>query len=69
MLSNIFKDKKPNLKLNIGGPSIVALIHASQMLYDQNIEVRFFGKIGDDFNGKYLMDKLKQTPIVLDESI
>jgi len=53
-------------KLNVGGPSIVSLIHAAQLLQDRPAEVRFFGTSGDDDPGAYLRQKLEQTPVSLD---
>lgn len=52
-------------KTNIGGPSIVSLIHAAQMTDCHNCEVRFYGKGGKDQAGKYLVDALAKTPVVL----
>ncbi len=52
-------------KINIGGPSIVSLIHAAQMSDCQVCEVRFYGKAGNDDTGKYLVDALAKTPVVL----
>ena len=42
-------------KTNIGGPSIVSLIHAAQMTERENCEIRFYGrarKIGRSFIGQ-----------------
>jgi len=52
-------------KINIGGPSIVSLIHAAQMSDCDTCEVRFYGKAGNDQTGKYLKDALAKTPVVL----
>ncbi len=52
-------------KTNIGGPSIVSLIHAAQMTDCHTCEVRFYGKAGTDQAGKYLVDALAKTPVVL----
>lgn len=38
----------PPVTLNIGGPSIVSLIHAAQMLAGMNAEVCFYGSKGMD---------------------
>lgn len=50
---------------NIGGPAVVSLIHAAQMLNSSNFEVRFYGAAGDDKTGKDLMQNIKQTPLKL----
>ncbi len=52
-------------KITIGGPSIVALIHAAQLCPFPDCEVRFYGKAGNDEKGKYLLEALLSTPVVL----
>jgi sugar/nucleoside kinase (ribokinase family) len=52
-------------KINIGGPSIVSLIHAAQLTSRENCEVRFYGRAGNDNNGMYLVSSLGKTPVVL----
>ncbi|RLD69813.1 MAG: carbohydrate kinase family protein [Bacteroidetes bacterium] len=51
---------------NVGGPSIVALIHAAQLLQDIPANVCFYGVRGDDRSGEYLQSKLEQTPVNLE---
>ena len=51
---------------NVGGPSVVALIHAAQLLQNSSAEVRFFGVRGNDAAGHFLQEKLDQTPVLLD---
>ncbi|MGA2545938.1 MAG: carbohydrate kinase family protein [Rectinemataceae bacterium] len=48
---------------NIGGPSVVALIHAAQMLEGEGIPVAFHGTTGDDETGRELRDRLIRTPL------
>lgn len=48
---------------NIGGPSVVSLIHASQMLADLDVEVAYYGCRGDDEAGRYIEEKLALTPL------
>ena len=50
---------------NVGGPSIVALIQAAQLLQGTGAEVRFYGARGDDKAGQFLLGKLEQTPVKL----
>jgi sugar/nucleoside kinase (ribokinase family) len=52
-------------KINIGGPSIVSLIHAAQLIDKENCEVRFYGRGGNDEIGNFLISSLKKTPVVL----
>ena len=51
--------------LNIGGPSVVSLIHAAQLLHDQPAEVRFWGCKGEDEGGAFLERKLQKTPVLI----
>lgn len=51
---------------NVGGPSIVALIHAAQLLQNSSAELKFFGARGNDQAGRFLKDRLDQTPVILD---
>jgi sugar/nucleoside kinase (ribokinase family) len=48
---------------NIGGPGLVSLIHAAQLLESQKYEVRFFGMTGTDDTATRIMDMVKQTPL------
>jgi sugar/nucleoside kinase (ribokinase family) len=52
-------------KINIGGPSIVSLIHAAQLTGRERCEVRFCGRAGNDKNGQYLISSLTKTPVIL----
>jgi sugar/nucleoside kinase (ribokinase family) len=52
-------------KINIGGPSIVSLINAAQLVDREHCEVRFYGRGGNDEIGSYLVSALKKTPVVL----
>jgi len=45
---------------NVGGPSIVSLIHASQLLADDRAEVSFYGILGRDENGEFLQSSLAE---------
>jgi sugar/nucleoside kinase (ribokinase family) len=46
---------------NVGGPSIVSLIHAAQMLEGEDAVVSFYGAIGDDEVGRDLRAMLAHT--------
>lgn len=52
-------------KINIGGPSVVSLIHAAQMTNREQCEIRFYGRGGNDDNGRFLLSSLKMTPVVI----
>ncbi|MCF6332038.1 MAG: carbohydrate kinase family protein, partial [Draconibacterium sp.] len=64
VISKITGGRTPDKK-NIGGPSIVSLIHAAQMTDREHCEVRFYGRGGNDDAGKYLISALQKTPVVL----
>jgi len=65
VIDEITKDKKKPT-FNVGGPSIVALIHAAQLLQGEDHKVKFYGVRGSDKTGEYLQVKLKQTPVLVD---
>lgn len=65
VLLNLAVDKTSS-KINVGGPSIVALINASQLLDPEKFEVHFYGKVGNDDNGIFLMEQLQKTSVNLD---
>lgn len=56
-------DGKKPLTINIGGPSIVSLIHASQMLHDSPAGVFFHGCRGRDEGGSFIEKTLGKTPL------
>lgn len=62
---NTITGGKTPYKTNIGGPSIVSLIHAAQMTDPGHCEVRFYGRGGKDEAGKYLLCSLQKTPVKL----
>ncbi|MGQ8336267.1 carbohydrate kinase family protein [Sunxiuqinia sp. A32] len=58
----ITKSKKP-VGINIGGPSIVSLIHVSQLLKKFPIEVDFYACRGNDQGGEFIEEMLSKTPV------
>lgn len=64
LLGTITGDKNPD-KVNIGGPSIVPLIHLAQLTDHEDCEVRFYGRGGSDRNGAYLLATLEKSPVIL----
>jgi sugar/nucleoside kinase (ribokinase family) len=66
LLSIITNDKTPD-KINIGGPSIVPLIHLAQLTNQNDCVVRFLGRGGSDENGSYLLAELEKTPVILQD--
>lgn len=55
---------RPPVKENVGGPCIVALIHAAQMAFAES-QVSLYGCRGDDTVGRQLLQRLQRTPIDL----
>jgi len=50
---------------NVGGPAIIPLIHAAQMLEGTGAEFRYFGMVGEDWNGRLIRKLLKEAPVDL----
>ncbi len=63
-LNSISKGQSPN-KINIGGPSIVPLIHLAQLTARDECSVRFYGRGGSDGNGSYLKKAMESTAVFL----
>ena len=63
ILPTLSGGKAPDVE-NIGGPAIVALIHAAQITAG-SCSVRFYGCRGDDAVGSDLDQRLKSTPLDL----
>jgi len=49
--------------LNVGGPSVVALILAAQLLAPRGIEVGYYGVVGDDEIGRRILSIVGKTPL------
>ena len=64
VLKKITKGKEPD-KINLGGPGIVPLIHASQMLNATDTECRYYGCGGNDNDGKFIMSLLKKLNLTV----
>jgi len=62
ILNKIIGDKNPD-HVNIGGPAIVAMINASQLLNDVPSIVNFYGGLGNDDKSKFIIEQLKRTPV------
>ncbi len=51
---------------NLGGPSIVSLVHAAQLLAGRDVEVPFFGVRGSDTAGERIAEIIAGTPLCTD---
>jgi sugar/nucleoside kinase (ribokinase family) len=67
-VAEISRDR-PEPVFNVGGPSIVALIHAAQLLQESRARINFYGARGDDKAGEYLQSKLELTPVNLEHFV
>ncbi len=66
VLDKISKGRKAD-KINIGGPCIVALIHAAQMMENSGCSFHFYGYRGNDEEGNFLLSALGKTPVYIDK--
>jgi sugar/nucleoside kinase (ribokinase family) len=57
---------RPPDAFNIGGPSVVPLIHAAQVLGKKQARVNYYGAMGDDTTAGKLMNILRKTPLNID---
>lgn len=60
---NEIKGTRPQDAFNVGGPSLVSLIHASQLLENKNYKVKFFGIAGKDETAGKIFKIVRQTPL------
>jgi sugar/nucleoside kinase (ribokinase family) len=51
---------------NLGGPAIVALINAAQLLSDRDIEFDFYGALGQDETAERILSIVSKTPVNID---
>lgn len=65
VLKGILSDRKYD-KINIGGPSIVSMIHAAQLSDKNKSEFHIYGYRGDDNDGEFIISLLKNTPLLFD---
>ncbi len=62
ILDEIIDGKAPE-SYNIGGPSLVSLIHASQLLAANEFEVSYYGCTGFDHTAELIFDMLHKLPL------
>ena len=62
ILHDLSKGRSPDI-VNLGGPSVVALVHASQILAPQNVEVSFYGATGKDEYAQIIRQSIEKTPL------
>lgn len=62
VLNELTTGRAPD-KINVGGPCIVALIHAAQITSGSNGVIKFYGCHGPDENGNFLLSSLQKLPV------
>lgn len=62
VLEEIVGNREPDT-FNLGGPGLVSLIHASQLLDKNTFEVNFYGVSGDDAVSQNIFAILKKKPL------
>jgi sugar/nucleoside kinase (ribokinase family) len=62
ILAELVGNRPPD-KMNVGGPSLVSMIHAAQMLGKEYFEVRFYGMGGNDIHTRQIFDMVHLTPL------
>jgi sugar/nucleoside kinase (ribokinase family) len=62
ILGDVVGNRPPDA-MNVGGPSLVALIHAAQMLDQNDFDVKFFGRTGNDDYANQIFRIVRQTPL------
>lgn len=62
ILKDLTKGREPDV-VNLGGPAVVALVHAAQMLFSEDVEVAFYGAVGKDNDSRHVYSALEATPL------
>ena len=62
ILAEIVGNRQPD-KMNVGGPSLVSMIHVAQMLDKENFEVKVYAMGGKDEHTDQIFSMLSQTPL------
>ena len=62
ILKEITGGRQPDA-FNVGGPSLVSLINASQLLGTEEYHVKYFGIAGEDETARKIFDIVRKTPL------
>lgn len=65
ILDSLTKSRKPDV-VNLGGPAVVALVHAAQVLAEQKVEVSFHGAVGKDEQAELVRSSVANSPLKTD---
>lgn len=66
IIKEIIGDRAPDA-FNVGGPSLVSLIHAAQLLNTKEYKVKFFGIAGNDGTASKIFDIVHNTPLDIED--
>jgi sugar/nucleoside kinase (ribokinase family) len=65
IIDTVTEHKKPDA-FNLGGPAIVALAGAAQLLNGEHVKCKFYGVAGNDEPGKKLYGLMEKLPVDID---
>jgi sugar/nucleoside kinase (ribokinase family) len=68
ILNEIIGNRLPD-SFNVGGPSLVSLIHASQILDNKYYDVKFFGMAGKDETSGKIFNIVRKTPLNIENYV
>ena len=68
VLQEISGGRKPDA-MNLGGPAIVAMINAAQIVPGMNFEADFYGATGQDETAEQIFSIIRKTPVNIDNYI
>ena len=63
ILSDLVGNRNPD-EFNLGGPAIVSIIHAAQLL-GEDADVHFYAAVGNDIIGDRILEIISETPVIL----
>ncbi len=62
ILASLTKGRQPDV-VNLGGPAVVAMVHAAQLLAEERVQVTFHGAIGIDEFAQTMRSTIENTPL------
>jgi len=62
IIRELTKSRKPDVE-NLGGPAVVALVHAAQILQQEEVAVTFYGAVGKDNQANHVHQAIAKTPL------
>lgn len=62
IIETLTQGREPDV-VNLGGPAVVALVHAAQILAQEQVEVTFYGAVGADHLADFTRSTIEKTPL------